>query len=99
MQGPVISSRKINLTSDYLYFDLLPIKKYHECCVRIPETVLLEKGFIKDWVFNSHKIANHPILKKKRQNMSPLAVVKTFAHILGYGKNIHGMTDIKMIKQ
>jgi hypothetical protein len=34
--------------------------------MRIPETVLLDKGFVRDWVFNSHKIPNHPILKKRK---------------------------------
>lgn len=66
MKAPLISSKKINLSSEYCYFDLLPLKKFHECNMRIPETILLEKGFIKDWVFNSHKISNHPILKKKK---------------------------------
>ena len=36
MQGPVISSKQINLISSYFIFDMLPFKKYQECNVRIP---------------------------------------------------------------
>lgn len=66
MQGPVVSSKKITLSSDFFYFDMFPFKKYQECIVKIPETVLLEKGFVREWLFNSHKQTNNPILKKKK---------------------------------
>lgn len=63
--------------------------------MRIPETVLLEKGFIKDWVFNSHKISNHPILKKRKENLSTFAVVRAFCIKNGYGQVIAGCTNIR----
>lgn len=97
-QQPVISSKKILLNSDYNYFDLLPIKRFHECNSRIPETILLEKGFIKEWVFNSKKEHNHPILKKKRENTSPLAVVKAFCTKMGYGPIIKTASNIREIR-
>lgn len=61
--------------------------------------MLLEKGYIKDWVFNSHKIATHPILKKKKENLIPYAVVKSFCYKFGYGAQIQGCSNIKEIKE
>ena len=95
MSKPTISSKKITLISEYNHFDLLPMKKFFECTIRIPETIMLEKGFIKDWVFNSHKVPNHPILKKKRENASPLTVVKAFCTKMGYGSVIQGASTIR----
>lgn len=95
MSQPTISSKRVTLTSDYNHFDILPMKKFHECSIRIPETIMLEKGFIRDWVFNSHKIPNHPILKKKKENITPLAVVRTFCIKFGYGPVIQGASNIR----
>jgi len=37
----------IKLLSDYSHFDLFAFKKYQSCNVRIPDTALIDKGFIK----------------------------------------------------
>ena len=69
--------RRVKLLSDYLGFDLLLMKKPQQCCVRIPETILLDKnGAPRDWVFNSGKLPAHPILKKRKENNTPLIVLK-----------------------
>ena len=55
---------------------------------------MLENGFIQDWIFNSHKIPTHPLLKKKKENMSMLAVAKTFCSKFGYNNITHNSSSI-----
>jgi hypothetical protein len=64
------------------------MKRVRDCSVRIGEFVLLDKyGVPKEWLFNSSKLPKHPILKKKRENLYPLSIVKSFAgKIVGLGK-------------
>ena len=72
-----VEYRRVQLQSDYLGFDFFLVKKPQQCCIRIPETVLLDKnGSPRDWIFNSGKLPTHPILKKKKENNSPLIILK-----------------------
>ena len=48
-----------------------------ECFCSIPDTILLEKGHIKHWFFNSSKEGNK-ILKKKKINCQPINIIKHF---------------------
>lgn len=61
----------------------------------IPDTILLEKGMIKEWLFNSGK-QEGKILKKKKENSTPLNVVKTFCLNCGYNFNhVKSLPELK----
>lgn len=71
-------TKKIKLVSEYSGFDLLLLKKPLQCTVRVPETILVDRfGAPKEWIFNSSKLAHHPVLKKRRENLLPLLIVKS----------------------
>ncbi len=71
--------RRIKVESDYSGFDFFLLKKPLQCCVRIPETILLDKnGAPRDWIFNSNKLPSHPILKKRKENLLPFAIIRNF---------------------
>ena len=56
-----------------------------QCTIKIPDTVLLDKhGSPKEWIFNSGKLPSHPILKKRKENLTPLAIIKNLC-----GKYVH----------
>jgi len=59
--------------------DFLLLKKPLQCSVLIPETVLLDKnGAPREWLFNSHKLPSHPILKKRKENLLPFTIIRSF---------------------
>ena len=76
----------ISLISQYKFYDMLALRKSHICRVRIPDTITIDKGFIREWLFNSTKDHSHPILKKHHENLSTMNVIKHFCAKLGYGK-------------
>ena len=92
--------RRIRLLPDYSGFDLFLLKKPMQCNLLIPETIMLDKnGAPKEWIFNSGKLPHHPILKKKRENLIPLLIIKSICakHVnatsLQSLKNIHELKE------
>jgi hypothetical protein len=92
--------RRIRLVSEYSGFDLFLIKKPQQCALRIPETILLDKyGSPKEWIFNSGKVPGHPILKKRKENLIPLLILKVLCskHLnvssLALFRNIHELKE------
>jgi hypothetical protein len=88
--------RRIKVESDYSGFDFFLLKKPLQSCVRIPETILLDKnGAPRDWIFNSNKLPSHPILKKRKENLLPFTIIRNFcskhvpATLLSGIKTIH----------
>ncbi len=69
--------RRIKIITDYSGFDFFLIKKPVQSAIRIPSTVMLDRnGAPKEWIFNSNKQPHHPILKKRRENLLPLTIIK-----------------------
>jgi hypothetical protein len=54
---------------------------------------------MRDWVFNSSKVMGHPILKKKKENMVAIAVIKMLCGKNGYGKEVQECSRIRDIRE
>lgn len=92
--------RRIKVESDYSGFDFFLLKKPLTCCVKIPETILLDKnGAPRDWIFNSNKLPSHPILKKRKENLLPFAIIRNFCSKLVPMTQLSGIKTIPELKE
>lgn len=90
-------NRRVKITFQYKGFDLFLVKKPLQCNLHIPETIMIDKyGSPKDWIFNSNKLPHHPILKKRKQNLIPLLILKS---LLGKHINATSLSTLKNIHE
>jgi len=76
-KGNDSESRRIKVVSDYFGFDFFLVKQPLKCTLKIPETVMLDRnGAPKEWIFNSSRLGN-VILKKRKENLLPLSIAKS----------------------